>query len=81
MQTPPYTPADTPIFEELDHMGLLLIEQPFHYDDIVDHAGSNPGSAHLFAWTRASMDRNMPVGRSSWEPAGSSTLRWDGWAD
>jgi len=33
-----YTPADTPIFEELDHMGLLLIEQPFHYDDIVDHA-------------------------------------------
>lgn len=33
-----YTPGDTPVFEELDRLGLLLIEQPFHYDDIVDHA-------------------------------------------
>jgi O-succinylbenzoate synthase len=33
-----YTPADLPIFQELDQMGLLLIEQPLHYDDLVDHA-------------------------------------------
>lgn len=33
-----YTPADTPVFRELDRFDLLLIEQPFHYDDIVDHA-------------------------------------------
>ncbi len=33
-----YQPGDTAVFEELDQYGLLLIEQPFHYDDIVDHA-------------------------------------------
>jgi O-succinylbenzoate synthase len=33
-----YTLADVPIFRELDPFNLLLIEQPFHYDDIVDHA-------------------------------------------
>ena len=33
-----YTLADAPIFRELDQFGLLLIEQPLHHDDIVDHA-------------------------------------------
>jgi len=33
-----YTPADAPVFQELDQFDLLLIEQPFHHDDIVDHA-------------------------------------------
>jgi len=33
-----YTPADAPVFRELDQFDLLLIEQPLHHDDIVDHA-------------------------------------------
>jgi O-succinylbenzoate synthase len=33
-----YTPAHASIFEELDHFDMLLIEQPLHHDDIVDHA-------------------------------------------
>ncbi len=33
-----YTLEDAPIFQALDQFGLLLIEQPLHYDDIVDHA-------------------------------------------
>ncbi len=33
-----YTLADTPTLRELDQFDLLLIEQPFHHDDIVDHA-------------------------------------------
>jgi O-succinylbenzoate synthase len=33
-----YTLDDAPIFRELDQFDLLLIEQPLHYDDIVDHA-------------------------------------------
>jgi O-succinylbenzoate synthase len=33
-----YTLAHRPIFRELDQMGLLLIEQPLHYEDMVDHA-------------------------------------------
>ena len=33
-----YTPADVPVFQELDQFDLLLIEQPLHHDDIVDHA-------------------------------------------
>jgi O-succinylbenzoate synthase len=33
-----YTLADAPVFREMDQFGLLLIEQPLHYDDIVDHA-------------------------------------------
>lgn len=33
-----YTLADATIFRELDQFGLLLIEQPLHHDDIVDHA-------------------------------------------
>jgi O-succinylbenzoate synthase len=33
-----YTLADTAIFRELDQFDLLLIEQPLHHDDIVDHA-------------------------------------------
>jgi O-succinylbenzoate synthase len=33
-----YTLADTSVFEELDRFDLLLIEQPLHHDDIVDHA-------------------------------------------
>jgi O-succinylbenzoate synthase len=33
-----YTLADTPILQELDPFDLLLIEQPLHHDDIVDHA-------------------------------------------
>jgi O-succinylbenzoate synthase len=33
-----YTLADAPTLRELDQFDLLLIEQPLHYDDIVDHA-------------------------------------------
>ncbi len=33
-----YTLADAPIFRELDQFDLVLIEQPLHHDDIVDHA-------------------------------------------
>ena len=33
-----YTPADSAVFKELDQFNLLLIEQPLHHDDIVDHA-------------------------------------------
>jgi len=33
-----YTLADAPTFEKLDGYGLLMIEQPLHYDDLYDHA-------------------------------------------
>ena len=33
-----YTLADAPLLRELDQFDLLLIEQPLHHDDIVDHA-------------------------------------------
>jgi O-succinylbenzoate synthase len=33
-----YTLEDAPIFQELDEFDLLLVEQPLHHDDIVDHA-------------------------------------------
>ena len=33
-----YTPADAPLFRGLDAFGLMMIEQPLAWDDIVDHA-------------------------------------------
>ncbi len=33
-----YTLDDAAMFQELDHYNLLLIEQPLHYDDLVEHA-------------------------------------------
>ena len=33
-----YTLADAGIFASLDAFGLTMVEQPFHYDDMVDHA-------------------------------------------
>ena len=33
-----YTLADTPLFEALDEIGLVMIEQPLGHDDLVDHA-------------------------------------------
>ena len=33
-----YTLTDAPTLRELDQFDLLLIEQPLHHDDIVDHA-------------------------------------------
>jgi O-succinylbenzoate synthase len=33
-----YTLQDLPVLRELDQFDLLLIEQPLHHDDIVDHA-------------------------------------------
>jgi len=33
-----YTLADAPLLRELDQFDLLLIEQPLHHDDLVDHA-------------------------------------------
>jgi O-succinylbenzoate synthase len=33
-----YTLADRAVLRELDQFDLLLIEQPFHHDDILDHA-------------------------------------------
>jgi O-succinylbenzoate synthase len=33
-----YTPAHAAILRELEQFDLLMIEQPFHHDDILDHA-------------------------------------------
>ncbi len=33
-----YTLADLPVFQAMDGLGLLLIEQPLHYEDMVEHA-------------------------------------------
>jgi O-succinylbenzoate synthase len=33
-----YTMADLPMLKEMDKFGLMMIEQPFHYEDLVDHA-------------------------------------------
>ncbi|MGD9030568.1 MAG: o-succinylbenzoate synthase [Anaerolineae bacterium] len=33
-----YTLAHVPVFQDLDQLDLLLIEQPLHHDDIVEHA-------------------------------------------
>jgi len=33
-----YTPADTPLFEALDEMGLMMIEQPLDAEDLPGHA-------------------------------------------
>jgi O-succinylbenzoate synthase len=33
-----YTLADARVFEELDALDLLMIEQPLHHQDLVDHA-------------------------------------------
>ena len=33
-----YTLDDAPLFEELDRYGLMMVEQPLGWDDVVDHA-------------------------------------------
>jgi O-succinylbenzoate synthase len=33
-----YTAEDTALMKELDTFGLMMIEQPFHHDDLYDHA-------------------------------------------
>lgn len=33
-----YTLADVEVFRTLDAFGLLMVEQPLHHDDLVDHA-------------------------------------------
>ena len=33
-----YTLADAAVFDALDDAGLLMIEQPLHHEDLVDHA-------------------------------------------
>jgi O-succinylbenzoate synthase len=33
-----YTLADAPIFRAMDPLGLLMVEQPLHHDDLVEHA-------------------------------------------
>lgn len=33
-----YTPADTSHLKEFDHFGLLMVEQPLAYDDLLGHA-------------------------------------------
>jgi O-succinylbenzoate synthase len=33
-----YTMEDTAVMKELDTFGLMMIEQPLHYDDLYDHA-------------------------------------------
>jgi O-succinylbenzoate synthase len=33
-----YTAADTPLFEALDELGLMMIEQPLDVEDLADHA-------------------------------------------
>ncbi|MGZ4126284.1 MAG: o-succinylbenzoate synthase [Actinomycetota bacterium] len=33
-----YQPSDVPVFRQLDRFDLLMVEQPLHYEDIVEHA-------------------------------------------
>jgi O-succinylbenzoate synthase len=33
-----YTPKDRAVFEALDELALLMIEQPLHFEDLVEHA-------------------------------------------
>ena len=33
-----YTRDDVRVFEQLDELGLSMIEQPFHHEDLLDHA-------------------------------------------
>jgi O-succinylbenzoate synthase len=33
-----YTPADVATFKRMDRFNLMMIEQPLHYEDIIDHA-------------------------------------------
>jgi len=33
-----YTLSDLPVFRSLDRLDLLMIEQPLHHDDLLDHA-------------------------------------------
>lgn len=33
-----FTLDDAPLFQQMDSLNLLMIEQPLHYDDIADHA-------------------------------------------
>jgi len=33
-----YTPADTPLFEALDELGLMMMVQPLDTEDLLDHA-------------------------------------------
>jgi len=33
-----YSPADVPVFEALDELGLVMIEQPLDHEDLVEHA-------------------------------------------
>jgi len=33
-----YALADMPLFEALDELGLVMIEQPLHHEDLLDHA-------------------------------------------
>jgi O-succinylbenzoate synthase len=33
-----YTPADVAVFEALDELELVMIEQPLHHEDLVEHA-------------------------------------------
>src|SRR6266567_2408900 len=33
-----YTLANAPVFEALDELGLVMVEQPLHHEDLADHA-------------------------------------------
>jgi len=33
-----YSPADVPVFEALDELGLVMIEQPLDHEDLIEHA-------------------------------------------
>ena len=33
-----YTLADTELFQQMDQFELMMLEQPFHWEDIIDHA-------------------------------------------
>src|SRR5206468_5435407 len=33
-----YSPSDAPLFEALDELDLVMIEQPLDHDDLVEHA-------------------------------------------
>lgn len=37
-----YTLADTPVFVKMDELNLLMLEQPLHHDDIIDHSHLRP---------------------------------------
>ena len=76
-----YTLDDAEHLRDLDRFGLMMIEQPLAWDDIVDHATLQKrlADARSASTSRSALPTTRATPSSS-GPAGSSTSRWDGWA-